>query len=93
MISSEESVGEKAAEKREEEGGSHEVRDGVGGFSQREMHVCWQIPNQIACIRQKRQVFQHLHAWKNPTVTAAVVKVLVYKYLSPSRVRKTLLGY
>lgn len=63
-IGSVEGVRQEPSKKGQEEGGAHEICDGICRIGWGEVHELDEVNHQIACICQKCQVLQHLHHWK-----------------------------
>lgn len=63
-IGSVEGVRQEPSKKGQEEGGAHEICDGICRIGWGEVHELDEVNHQIACICQKCQVLQHLHHWR-----------------------------
>lgn len=77
VISGQEGVGEEAAEEGEEEGGAHKVGDGVRRVRRLEVHELHHVHHQVARVRQKGQILQHLHNCMHPR-TPILVENLIF---------------
>lgn len=83
MVSGEESIGEEAAEKREQKRRAHEVGNGVSRSRRRQMHVFRKVQHQVACIRQIRQILHYLHNYH-----IFIIQFVFNKLINPSHHKK-----